>query len=123
MRNYTLTDEYFLNRGYKKYDKTQFQRSDIYLYNFQKRFDDEKGKKYFIDINKYSNKWMSEYDKQQDWYKPYSYTYSCQLYEKETHAPINLEFFSDWSIERVESFVERLFQNGELDYYEKWDES
>lgn len=36
MRNYTLTDEYFLNRGYKKYDKTQFQRSDIYLYNFQK---------------------------------------------------------------------------------------
>lgn len=116
------TDEYFFNLGYKKYDKSQFD-SDITIYNFQKRFDDEKGKKYFIDINKYSNEWMSEYDKQQDWYKPYSYTYSCQLYEKETHAPINLEFFSDWSIERVESFVERLFQNGELDYYEKWDES
>lgn len=31
MRKYTLTDEYFLNRGYKKYDKTQFQRSDIYI--------------------------------------------------------------------------------------------
>lgn len=122
MKKQNLTDEYFLNRGYKKYDKSRFDTVGV-LYHFQKRFDDEIGKKYFIDINKHSNEWMSEYDKRQDWYKPYSYTYSCQLYEKETHAPINLEFFSDWSIERVESFVERLFQNGELDYYEKWDES
>lgn len=122
MKKQNLTDEYFLNRGYKKYDRSRIDTVSV-LYHFQKRFDDEIGKKYFIDINKHSNEWMSEYDKRRDWYKPYSYTYSCQLYEKETHAPINLEFFSDWSIERVESFVERLFQNGELDYYEKWDES
>lgn len=122
MRNYTLTDEYFLNRGYKKYDKTQFQRSDIYLYNFQKRFDDEKGKKYFIDVHKISNEWMSEHDKSKEWYKPYQYTYSCQLYKKDTHAPVNMEFFSDWTIEQVEDFVERLFRNEELDYYERWDE-
>lgn len=73
--------------------------------------------------NNYSIDELIEWDKQQDWYELYSYTYTCQLYEKETHAPINLEFFSDWNIERVESFVERLFQNGELDYYEKWNES
>ena len=121
MKKQNLTDERFLNRGYKKYDKSRFDTDGV-VCHFQKRFDDEIGKKYFIDINKYSSEWMSEFDKQQDWYEPYSYTYSCQLYEKETHAPINLEFFSDWSIERVESFVERLFQNGELDYYEKWDE-
>jgi len=33
-----------------------------------------------------------------------------------------MEFFSDWTIEQVEKFVEKLFQNGELDYYERWDE-
>lgn len=122
MKKQNLTDEYFLNRGYKKYDRSRIDTVSV-VCHFQKRFDDEIGKKYFIDVNKYSNEWMREREKQQDWYEPYSYIYTCQLYEKETHAPINLEFFSDWSIERVESFVERLFQNGELDYYEKWDES
>lgn len=116
----SLTDQYFINRGYKKYDKTQFD-SNMILYNFQKRFDDNKGKKYFIEIHKYTNEWMRDFDKQQEWYKPYTHTFSCQLYKKDTHAPVNMEFFSDWTIEQVEEFVERLFQNGELDYYEEWD--
>ena len=55
MSDKELCDDYFLNRGYKKYDKTQFQRSNIYLYNFQKRFDDKNGKKYFIDVHKITN--------------------------------------------------------------------
>lgn len=42
-----LTDDYFLNRGYQKYDRTQFQKSDMHMYSFQKRFDDENGKKIF----------------------------------------------------------------------------
>ena len=29
MSDKELCDEYFLNRGYKKYDKAQFQRSDV----------------------------------------------------------------------------------------------
>ena len=123
MKKQNLTDDYFMNRGYTRYERTLFQSENLYLYNFQKRFDDEIGKKYFIDVHKLTNEWMRECDKEKEWYTPYSYSYSCQLYEKGTHAPINLEFFSDWGIERVESFVERLFQNGELDYYEKWDES
>lgn len=116
-----LTDDYFLNRGYEKYDRTQFQ-PDMVMYNFQKRFDDENGKKYFIDIHKNSNKWMREWDKQQEWYMPYFYEFSCQLYKKDTHAAVNMEFFSSWTIGQVEEFVEKLFQNGELDYYERWDE-
>lgn len=114
------TDEYFFNLGYKKYDKSQFD-SDITIYNFQKRFDDEKGKKYFIDVHKVSNEWFSVSEKNKERYVPYSYTYSCQLYKKGTHAPVNMEFFSDWTIDQVEEFVEKLFQNGELDYYEEWD--
>lgn len=41
-----LTDDYFINRGYVKYDKTKFD-TGIILYNFQKRFDDNNGKKVF----------------------------------------------------------------------------
>lgn len=114
------TDEYFFNLGYKKYDKSQFDL-DITIYNFQKRFDDEKGKKYFIDVHKVSNEWFSVSEKNKERYVPYSYTYSCQLYKKGTHAPVNMEFFSDWTIDQVEEFVEKLFQNGELDYYEEFD--
>ena len=116
-----LTDEFFLNRGYKKYPKTQLD-SDIILYNFQKRFDDDSGKKYFIDVHKISHEWMRDWDKQQEWYTPYSYEFSCQLYKKDTHSVMNIEFFSDWTIEQVEDFVESLFQNRDLGYYERWDD-
>ena len=118
-KEFEYTDDYFLDREYKKYNKTPFQ-SDMILYNFQKRFDDDVGKKYFIDVHKATNEWMREWDKQQSWYTPYSYTYSCQLYRKDTHAAVDMEFFSSWTIDQVEEFVENLFQSGKLDYYEKW---
>lgn len=83
---------------------------------------DKNGKKYFIDVHKISNEWMPESQKRQERYKPFYYEYSCQLYKKNTHAAVNMEFFSDWTIEQVEDFVEKLFQSGGLDYYEKWNE-
>lgn len=121
MKKQTYTDEYFINRGYEKWDRYNLQ-PDIVMCNFQKRFDDEVGKKYFIDVQKISHDWMPDHLKSTDSYTLYEYTYSCQVYKKDTHAALNMEFFSDWSIEQVEEFIERLFQNGELDYYERWDE-
>ena len=59
-KNVMLCDDYFLNRGYQKYERTQFQKpDDMYMYNFQKRFDDKNGKKYFINVHKISNEWDS----------------------------------------------------------------
>lgn len=121
MENKQLTDQYFLDRGYVSYEKTPIQPATV-LCNFQKVFQDDKGKKYYIDVHKVSNEWMSDTDKKQEWYTPYSYEYSCQLYEKETYAAMNLEFFSEWNLDHVEAFIERMFQNGELEYYEKFDE-
>ena len=66
-----------------------------FLLRRQKVFQDDKGKKYYIDVHKVSNEWMSDADKEQEWYTPYAYEYSCQLYEKGTYAAMNLEFFSD----------------------------
>ena len=116
-----MTDEYLIEHGYKKYEPTYFDNKSV-VARFQKRFNDDIGKKYFIDIHKITHEWMREWDKKQSWYIPYSYEFSCQLYKKDTHAAVNMQFFSDWTIEQVEEFVERLFQNGELDYYERWNE-
>lgn len=107
-----------MERGYTEYSSGRFDTSYT-LSNFQKRFDDESGKKYFIDVHKCSNDFMSDYDKQQDWYYQYSYEYSCQLYKKGSHASLNMLFFSDWNLEDVENFVESLFATGQLDYYER----
>lgn len=121
MKHTVLTDEYFINRGYNKYDKTPLDTESV-MYNFQKRFNDENGKKYFIDIHKFDNSWTKEKYANQSWYKSYSYEYSCQLYKKDTHDALDIDFHSSWTIEQVEEFVEKLFQSGELDYYERWNE-
>ena len=47
----TMTDEYLLERGYKQYKPTQFDNESV-VARFQKRFDDDFGKKYFIDVLK-----------------------------------------------------------------------
>lgn len=55
--------------------------------------EDKIGKKYFIDVHKTTNEWIPENQKQEEWYKPFQYTYSCQLDKKNTHAAVNMEFF------------------------------
>lgn len=116
------TDEDFINRGYKKYNKTPFDSNSV-MYNFQKRFDNENGKKYFINIHKIDNRWMEDRYENQSWYRPFTHEYSCQLYRKETHDALDIVFHSNWNIEQVEEFVEKMFKSGELDYYERWDEN
>lgn len=72
-------------------------------------------------MHKCSNDFLPEAYKEQEFYNQYSYEYSCQLYKKGSHAPVNMLFFSDWSLEEVENFVESLFAAGQLDYYERWE--
>ena len=95
MSDKELCDEYFLNRGYQKYDKTQFQRSDIYLYNFQKDLM-MKGKNIFIDVHKISEtNGCRNTIKVKSGTSHFQYTYSCRLYKKDTHAPVNMELLID----------------------------
>ena len=37
------------------------------------------------------------------------------------YKPINLTFHSSWTIEQIEQYVEKMFQLGLFDYYEKWE--
>ena len=111
-----MTDKELIERGYKEYPPTAIHSRGIEKC-FQKRFDDKDGKKYFIDVNKWS-----------PWTHPHTnevwgpnYEYETQLYQKGTHNAVNLTFHSSWNIEDVEKMVETIFQNG-MEHYERWDE-
>lgn len=43
-----------------------------------------------------------------------------QMYKKESHDAINLTFHSSWTLEMVENFMEKMWNTGMFDYYEKW---
>ena len=108
-----INHEYIISRGYKSYSPTHFHNEYI-IQCFQKCFDDDIGKKYFIDIN--------QYEPVGENLEKYNFEYSVQLYDKDTHNPIDMLFHCGWDLERVEEFIENLFQSESLDYYEKWDE-
>lgn len=115
-----MNDEYLLSKGYKSYPATRFD-SDLTVLRFQKRFDDDTGKKYFINVLKNSWDFMDE-SRRGRWWKPFTYTYEIQITMFEGKKPINLEFFSDWTLEEVEQYMEKLFKCMNHNYYEKWDE-
>lgn len=116
-----MTDEYLLERGYKQYPTTPVLDSDSIVAKFQKRFDDNFGKKYFIDVAKWSHDYVpvSRRDK---WWKPFSYEYHLYVTMFEDEKPIYLQFGTSWTIEEVEEFAEDFFEKMKANYYESWDE-
>lgn len=113
-----MTDEYLLERGYKQYESTQFDNKSV-VASFQKRFDDDFGKKYFIDVIKWSHDYVPA-NKRDKWWKPFTYHYEIQVTMFESEKSLNLEFFSDWALEEVEKFMEDMFEKMKLNYYESW---
>ena len=116
-----MTDEYLLERGYKEYPPTPVIDDDSIVAKFQKRFDDDFGKKYFIDVAKWSCNYIPE-SHRGEWWKPFSYAYHLYVTMFEEEKPIYLEFGTSWTIEEVEEFAEGFFEKMKPNYYESWDE-
>lgn len=116
-----MSDEYLLERGYKQYKPIPHLDNDSIVAKFQKRFDDDFGKKYFIDVAKWSHDYVPEY-RRDKWWKPFNY--ACHLYVTmfEEEKPIYLEFGTSWTVEEVEEFAEDFFNKMKPNYYESWDE-
>lgn len=117
-----MTDEYILKKGYKQYNHTSYDiEHDKYIVAaFQKRFDDEYGKRYFINILKWSNDFVPIEHRYEYW-QPYSYEYKVQVSMHEEQNPINLHFFTDWTLDRVEEFMADFFEKMRVNHYELWD--
>lgn len=117
-----MNDEYLLERGYKQYKPMPYLDNESIVAKFQKRFDDDFGKKYFIDVAKWSYDFIPV-SQRDEWWKPYSYEYDLYVTmfgEKE--KPIYLKFGTSWTLEEVEAFAEDFFEKMKPNYYEDWDE-
>lgn len=109
-----MTDELLLKRGYKEYAPTQFHNEYI-VKCFQKRFDDDKGKKYFINVDKY--------DMPEPVTDAFPYEFEVYLSLKDGDAIKMLLYGSDWDINTVEKYIEKLFSTGDYEYYELWEDA
>ena len=112
-----ITDEVLLNAGYKQF-KIGLEFHPTAETGFQKRFDDEIGKKYFITCIKYPA-WEHPYMKETI---PASYEFEIQFSDKETNCPVNVLLFAGWeNIESVEKRAEDFWNMGCWKYYERFE--
>lgn len=116
-----MNDEYLLEHGYKPYKPMPYIDDEHIVAKFQKRFDDKFGKKYFIDVSKWSHEFIPA-DRRDKWWKPFSYEYDLCVTMFEEENPIYLKFGTSWTLENVEKFAEEFFEKMEPNYYELWDE-
>ena len=114
-----------LEKGYKEYSpNAEFEVGVNRV--FQKRFDDDFGKRYFITVRTFKP-WTHPYTHEEFTSEP---EFDIQLYSSNGHKPLNLKFFSGWSIDEVENYVLKIFNlhdlNGKharmFDWYEEWEE-
>ena len=111
-----ITEEYIKSKGYTRYNPTDFDK-DIVLARYQKCFRDDKGKKYFINALKIDMRFIPE-DRRDEYWKPYHFEYDLQVSVDDDEKPINLQFFSNWTLDKVEEFVEDFFTKMKINYYE-----
>ena len=115
-----MTDKYLIERGYEQYPPISSFYSDYIVAMFQKRFDDDFGKKYFINVLKWSHDYIPE-NRRDEWWQPYSYEYEIQITMSNDDNGIDLKFHSSWTLEEVEYFMEDYFKKMKPNYYEDWD--
>ena len=111
-----MKDKDLINKGFYQYSPTPFDNGNIEIC-FQKRYEDNIGKKYFINIKKWGS-WRHPHTGE---FVPAAYEYNIQLYKKEGHDAIDLLFHDSWNLEEVEKYLDKLWNTDLFDYYEKFE--
>ena len=117
-----ITEEILLKKGYKKFINSYVKdtESDTYACSYQKRFDDEIGKKYFITLDLHDcyyalSIFTSEHIK--------LWSVNVQFYiQKEATFKVEYFIYDNTTIQMIEAFYEKLWGVMGCKYYEKWDE-
>ena len=120
-----MTDQDFIQRGFKQFPPTPYLDPDGIETHFQKRYDDETGKRYFITVNK----WKPNVDPRTGMVWPSNYEYEVYFAKRDNNGKgglgekaIKILLYAGWNVDEVEEYVQKLFETGLFDYYEKWDE-
>ena len=108
-----MCDDDLLEKDYAKFKPSKFDSDGVEVI-FQKRFDDDIGKKYFITVKKWKA-WTHPYTNETF---PSTYEFFVQMYKKDSHDPIDILFHSSWNLIDVEKYMDELWSTGLFDYYE-----
>ena len=104
-------------RGYHKYKPSHFD-SQYVVAKYQKRFDDENGKKYFLDVLEYDHSDLRQYNISDE-----KYGHEFELYLTfggEEDRPMRVLMYCGWTIEQAEEMTEMMWKNLGANYYERW---
>lgn len=107
-----IDHDWLISNGFVEYDVPIFDSPGIDHF-YQKCYKDDFGKKYFIDVRHYKIHHPTTFEDLS------GYEVSSQLYLKDSHDAVNMTFLVA-DIDEIEEFIDRLFDNNMLDYYEVW---
>lgn len=110
-----MNDEALIENGYRRFSPSSLTDKGI-TDVFQKRFDDEKGIKYFITINK----WEILYHPTTNEKLGPTYEFEVYLEPKNMSGAIRIMFYAGAKLEEVEEHIEKLFNTGNYNYYEEY---
>ena len=116
-----MTDRDLIDRGFKQFAPTPHIDSEGIETRFQKRYDDEVGKRYFITVNK----WKPLFDIRNGGTWPANYEYEVYFHKEDSEGgtkAIKILLYAGWNVDEVEEYVQKLFETGLFEYYEKWEE-
>ena len=108
--NNKIIEEELINKGFIEYPKSPL-HSESVTNCYQKRYRDDKGTKYFIDVCYYK---LIHPTTKEDLS---GYEISGQFYLKDNHNAVNMDFL-DSTITEVEQFIDKLFELDILECYE-----
>ena len=115
-----ITEQDLLDHGYKRY-KNPLNHGAVDHWFFQKRFTDDVGTRYFIDVYQYDWKHVSHGVRQD-----ISYEARVNFYDADGMSILQCTIMDDGareSVEALEQFVDSLYHNGlpVRGYYAKWE--
>ena len=108
-----ITDQVLIDAGYTKYEKSIFDSSGSEC-KFQKRVDDEKGKKYFIDVTKWGP-WQHAHTGE---IVPQNYEFNLCLRDAATDRPVAIKLYGSWTLADVEKRAADFWNMGVWKYYD-----
>lgn len=114
-----MNPEDWIAAGYRRFElHSEFnKRADFGL---QKRFDDEKGKKYFITVYVYDNKTLPMWNEIKQHTKEYGFMPNVQFRIGNDDPFFDITIGGTFDIARCESEIERLWVHFGCPYYEEW---
>ena len=103
-----MTAQDLLDAGYQKYPA----HKPNVEWAYQKRFTNDKGDTlYFITVYQYAHYIMGEV----------TYEAEIQLYQAETHEPLNLKFHGNWKLWDVEHYASTMYYMGMTSHFEPYE--